>query len=135
MGVIPGSARVSRAGDGVLAIANLSYGFDQASHEAPGKVRFGATPKPARETRALPNHRLGERPALAAESGAASVSYGVSEWALVWVSVSDCLKRSRWQLASESQLAWPSQLPWLSQSVSRLPSQLLWLWQLVSHLP
>ena len=33
------------------------------------------------------------RPVLAAESGAASVSYGVAEWALVWVSVSDCLKR------------------------------------------
>ena len=27
-----------------------------------------------------------ERSALAAESGAASVSYGVSEWGLVWVS-------------------------------------------------
>ena len=67
-----------------------------------------------------------ERPSLAAESGAASVSHGISEWALVWVSVSDCLKRWLWQLASESQLAWPSQLPWLSQSVSRLPSQLLW---------
>ena len=57
-----------------------------------------------------------ERPALAADSGAASVSYGVSEWALVWVSVSDCLKRWLWQLASESQLAWPSKLAWLSQS-------------------
>ena len=56
------------------------------------------------------------RPALAAESGAASVSYGVSEWGLVWVSLSDCLKRRLWQLASESQLAWPSKLPWLSQS-------------------
>ena len=31
--------------------------------------------------------------AEAADSGAASVSYGVSEWALVWVSVSHCLKR------------------------------------------
>ena len=56
-----------------------------------------------------------ERPALAADSVAASVSCGVSEWELVWVSVSDCLKRWLWQLASESQLAWPS------QSVSRLP--------------
>ena len=65
-------------------------------------------------------------PALAAESGAASVSHGVSEWALVWVSVSDCLKRWLWQLASESQLPSPSQLPWLSQ--------LLWLLQLVSQL-
>ena len=42
-----------------------------------------------------------ERSALAADSGAASVSYGVSEWALAWVSVSDCLKRRLWQLASE----------------------------------
>ena len=57
----------------------------------------------------------------------AAVSHAISEWALVWVSVSDCLKRWLWQLAwesllpSESQLAWPSQLPWLSQLVSRLP--------------
>jgi hypothetical protein len=57
-----------------------------------------------------------ERLALAAESGAASVSCGVLEWALVSVSLSDCLKRWLWQLASESQLAWPSKLPWLSQS-------------------
>ena len=46
MGVILGSARVSRAGDGVLAIANFSYVFDQPSHEAPRKFvsarrRFG----------------------------------------------------------------------------------------------
>ena len=34
-----------------------------------------------------------ERPVVAAESGAASVSCGVLEWELVWVSVSDCLKR------------------------------------------
>jgi hypothetical protein len=34
-----------------------------------------------------------ERPALAADLGAASVSCGVSEWVLVWGSVSDCLKR------------------------------------------
>ena len=37
-------------------------------------------------------------PALAAESGAASVSHGVSEWGLVWVSPSGCLKRRPWQL-------------------------------------
>jgi hypothetical protein len=35
IGVILGSARVSRAGDGVLGIANFSYVFDPASHEAP----------------------------------------------------------------------------------------------------
>jgi hypothetical protein len=55
-----------------------------------------------------------ERSALAAESGAASVSYVVVEWALAWVSVSGCLKRRLWQLASDSLL--PSKLPWLSQS-------------------
>ena len=85
------------------------------------------TPKPARETHALPNHRLGERPALAADSGAASVSCEVSEWGLVWVSVSDCLKRWLWQsgvgvtigvppvcsCASECYVeARASQLPW-----------------------
>jgi hypothetical protein len=42
-----------------------------------------------------------ERQSLAAESGAASVSHGISEWALVWVSASHCLKRWLWQLASE----------------------------------
>jgi hypothetical protein len=77
MGVILGSARVSRAGDGVLAIANFSYAFDQTTQKQ-REVRFGATPKLARETQALPN-QLAERPALAAESGAASVSCGVSE--------------------------------------------------------
>ena len=56
-----------------------------------------------------------ERPALAAESDAASVLYGVSEWELVWVSVSGCLKPWLWQLASESQLAWRSRLAWLLQ--------------------
>jgi hypothetical protein len=87
MGVILASARVSRADDGVLAIANFFYVFDPASHEAPKKVRFGTRPKPARETRALPiidSQRL----ASAAELGAASVSCEVSEWDLVWVSVS-----------------------------------------------
>ncbi len=52
-----GSARVSRAGDGVLAVADflrnrLPCGvtlFDLS------EVRFGGTPKPTRETRALPN--------------------------------------------------------------------------------
>jgi hypothetical protein len=37
-----GSARVSRVGDGVLAVANFL------------KACFGGTPKPTRETRALP---------------------------------------------------------------------------------
>ena len=42
------------------------------------------------------------------ESDVAAVSYAISEWALVWVPVSHCLKRWLWQLASESLLL----LPW-----------------------
>jgi hypothetical protein len=57
MGVILESARVSRADDGVPGTANSSYICDRTKHERP-KVRFRATPKPPRETRALPNHRL-----------------------------------------------------------------------------
>jgi hypothetical protein len=55
----PGSARVSRVGDGVLAVASFAFPTQPAP---PGpltiKDRFGATPKPARETRALPNPSL-----------------------------------------------------------------------------
>ncbi len=43
---IPGSARVSRAGDGVPAIANF--------YPTALKPVSARTPKPARETRALP---------------------------------------------------------------------------------
>jgi hypothetical protein len=53
--VVPGSARVSRAGDGVLAVANFPFWrrtIDQG--EIDEKIRCGATPQPARETRALP---------------------------------------------------------------------------------
>jgi len=51
-----GSARVSRAGAGVLAIANFSSELPSAVGDSfTLKVRFGETPKPARETRALPN--------------------------------------------------------------------------------
>src|SRR4029077_10466474 len=50
-----GSARVSRAGERVLAIANFS---SNTSMLTPARIqredRFGATPKPTRETRALP---------------------------------------------------------------------------------
>ena len=50
----PGSARVSRAGERVLAIAN----FVSIARRLPKwrfkKACFGATPKPARETGALP---------------------------------------------------------------------------------
>jgi hypothetical protein len=49
-----GSACVSRAGKRVLAIANFSWDsilLTEAGTET--KDRFGATPKPARETRAL----------------------------------------------------------------------------------
>ena len=69
----------------------------------------------------------------------ASVSSGLLEWALVWVSLSGCLKRWLWQSASESQLA--SQLPWQLQLPSELrsvvavaPSELRLPSQLVSHL-
>ncbi len=51
-----GSARVSRAGERVLAIANfLRAPLPVPAIEIERKVRFGATPKPARETRALPD--------------------------------------------------------------------------------
>ena len=51
----PGSARVSRAGDGVLAFANLAFDVSQAPESLLGmEVRRGETPQPARETRALP---------------------------------------------------------------------------------
>ena len=50
-----GSAHASRAGERVLAIANFRLESRLfAKREAQRKVRFGATPKPARETRALP---------------------------------------------------------------------------------
>ena len=43
------------------------------------------------------------------ESDVAAVSHAISEWALVWVSVSGCLKLCLWQLASESLLSSPWQ--------------------------
>ncbi len=49
-----GSARVSRAGDGVLAIADFSCNSSFRAADASYESCFGATPKPARETRALP---------------------------------------------------------------------------------
>jgi hypothetical protein len=50
----PGSARVSRAGDRVLAIADFAE-----------KDCFGETPKPTRGTRALPGANfVGKLPAL-----------------------------------------------------------------------
>jgi hypothetical protein len=57
MGVILGSARVScwrwcpRHRELLLRIRS-------SQPRSTEKVRFGATPKPARETHALPNHRL-----------------------------------------------------------------------------
>jgi hypothetical protein len=51
-----GSARVSRAGDGVLAIADFSLAPRPAQRDSfPTKECFGETPKPTRETRALPD--------------------------------------------------------------------------------
>jgi hypothetical protein len=50
------STRVPRVGDGVLAIAGSTLTMPN-SLQTPFTVKdcFGATPKPARETRALPN--------------------------------------------------------------------------------
>jgi NADH:ubiquinone oxidoreductase subunit K len=56
-----GSALVSRAGERVLAIANFRRRFALfAPDRIKRKERFGATPKPARGTRALPNPIRGE---------------------------------------------------------------------------
>ena len=53
-----GSARVSRVGERVLAIANFPSQFvTSRSSDVQKKDRFGATPKPARETRALQSAR------------------------------------------------------------------------------
>ena len=63
-------------------VANFSYVFDQASHEAPTKfISARHRNQHARRMRYLITGS--ERLALAADSGAASASYGVSEWALV----------------------------------------------------
>ena len=52
-----GSARVSRAGERVLAIADFSrQSRSPPSNESQGKACFGATPKPTRGTRALHLH-------------------------------------------------------------------------------
>jgi hypothetical protein len=51
-----GSARLSRVGDGVLAIADFSFSSPHTpSDPFTVKVRFGGTPKPTRDARALPN--------------------------------------------------------------------------------
>jgi serine protease Do len=56
---IPGSARVSRAGERILAIANFDfYGQRHATDGTQRKDCFGATPKPARRTRALPKRAI-----------------------------------------------------------------------------
>ena len=49
-----GSARGSRAGDGVLAIADFLCNSSSVRLMRLTKACFGAPPKPARETRALP---------------------------------------------------------------------------------
>ena len=49
-----GSARVSRAGERVLAIANFPSIPPRVRGRISGKACFGATPKSTRETRALP---------------------------------------------------------------------------------
>src|SRR3954469_17984363 len=63
-----GSARVSRAGDGVHAIANFSCDVvGRESDEIEKKACFDVTPKPARETRALPRMLLPARSHYARE--------------------------------------------------------------------
>ena len=53
--LIPGSARVPPAGERVLAIANFAFCVDSLDViKSLGNVCFGETPKPIRETRALP---------------------------------------------------------------------------------
>ena len=52
-----GSARVSRAGERVLAVANFLTATQPVKILALEKASFGATPKPARETRALPGNQ------------------------------------------------------------------------------
>src|SRR6516225_931686 len=53
--VLRGSARVPRADERVLAIADFSVVlFTRGDYERYNKVRFAATPKPARQRRALP---------------------------------------------------------------------------------
>ena len=52
-----GSARVSRAGERVLAVANFLTATQPVKILALEKACFGATPKPARETRALPGNQ------------------------------------------------------------------------------
>jgi hypothetical protein len=49
-----GSARVSRAGERVLAIADFAFDSSLTAAGLSKKDCFGATPKPTRETRALP---------------------------------------------------------------------------------
>jgi hypothetical protein len=59
---ILGRARVSRAGERVLAIANFPPWINiPRSNRNLRKDCFGATPKPARETRALPNAGVSHR--------------------------------------------------------------------------
>jgi serine protease Do len=56
---IPGSARVSRAGERILAIANFDfYGQRHTTDGTQRKDCLGATPKPARGTRALPKRAI-----------------------------------------------------------------------------
>ena len=57
---ILGSACVPRAGERVLATANFSQHGEYMAKQCLSKDCFGATPKPARGTRALPRVRRPE---------------------------------------------------------------------------
>ena len=72
-------------------------------------ARSGSLTRMATESVVVPSQADVSRPEIStvsvAESDVAAVSHAISEWALVWVSVSDCLKRWLWQLPSVLQLA------------------------------
>jgi hypothetical protein len=58
----PGSARVSRVGDGVLAIANFPFATQPAPPDSLAiKDCFGVTPKPGRRGDRSPISLIGDR--------------------------------------------------------------------------
>jgi len=85
-----GSARVSRVGDRVFAITDFSCAPLRSTTMSTVKDCFGVTPKPTRETRALPGRRSSRsgynRSRLTRALRAGDVEWGVPEvWERVWV--------------------------------------------------
>ena len=76
----------------------------RSKSESDGEIhgKFVSARRRKQHARRVRSQLFARPTALAAESGAASVSYGVSEWGLVWVSVSD--SQWRWQLGSECSI-------------------------------